>query len=96
MAVPTERSENVAFPRPFPRPIFFAWATWVGVCGLAYWTYVQATGARASVLLSIGFWALTLVVTPVIVHRSRERMAGVITAMLALLAYVLLMLDALK
>lgn len=96
MAVPTERSENVAFPRPLPHPAFFAWATWVSVCGLAYWTYFQAAGARVSVLLSIGFWALTLVVIPIIVYRSRARTASVVTAMLTLLAYVLLMQDALR
>ena len=96
MAVPSERSENVAFPRPLPHPVFFAWATWVAVCGLAYWSYVEATRAGVSLLLSIGFWTLALVVIPLIVHRSRERMASVVAATISLLGYVLLMRDALK
>ena len=96
MAVPTERSENVLFARPLPHPVFFAWATWVSVCAFAFWTYVQAANARVSVLLSVGFWAIAIVVVPLIVHRSRERTASVIPAMLALLAYVLLMQDALR
>lgn len=96
MAVPTERSENVVFTRPLPHPVFFAWATWVGVCGFAFWTYLQAAGDRVSVLLSVGFWAVAIVLVPFIVHRSRERTASVVPAMLALLGYVLLMQDALR
>ena len=96
MAVPTERAENVAFARPLPRPVLFAWATWVSVCGFAYWTYVQAADGRVSVLLSVGFWAIAIVVVPLIVQRSRERTASVVPAMLALLGYALLMQDALR
>ena len=91
MAIPPESNENVAFPRPFPRPVFFAWALWVGVCGLAYWTYVQAAGGRSSVLLSIGYWSFSLVVIPLMVYRNRERTAAVVAATLALLVYALLM-----
>jgi hypothetical protein len=93
MAVPTERSEDVAFPRPLPHPAYFAWATWVVVCGLAYWGYVHAARSGVSLLPSAGFWILTLVVIPVIVRRSRERTAGVMTATIALLGYLLLMQD---
>jgi len=93
MAVPTERSEDVVFPRPLPHPVFFAWATWVVVCGLAYWGYVREARSGVSVLLSAGFWILTLVVIPVIVRRSHERTAGVMTATIALLGYLLLMQD---
>jgi uncharacterized membrane protein len=95
MAVPTERAENVAFPRPLPHPVFFAWATWVTVCALAYWIYYQAAGARISVLLSAGFWVFALVLIPAIVQRSRERLASLVAATLALLAYALLMQDVL-
>jgi hypothetical protein len=97
MALPTERSEGVSFPRPLPHPGFFLWATWVGACGLAYWSYVAAARGGVSVLLSIGFWAFALVVIPIIATRNRERTtAPVMTALLTLLAYVLLMQDALR
>ena len=96
MAVPTERSEDVVFPRPLPYPAFVTWATWVAVCGLAYWSYVREARSGVSVLLSAGFGILTLVVVPVIVRRSRERMASVVTATIALLGYLLLMQDALR
>jgi len=97
MAVSTERSENNgAFARPLPRPVFFTWATWVTVCALAYWTYFQTAGPRVSILLSVGFWILALVVIPVIVLRGKERIGGVVAATLTLLGYVLLMQDALR
>jgi hypothetical protein len=47
-------------------------------------------------VLSVGFWCLALVVIPIIVLRSKERMGGVVAATLTLLAYVLLMQDALR
>jgi hypothetical protein len=94
MAVSSERNEDLAFPRPLPRPFFFAWALWVGVCGLAYWTYFEAARGRASVLLSIGFWAFAVVVIPLTVRRNRERTASIVAATLALLVYVLLMQSA--
>jgi hypothetical protein len=96
MAVPTGRSDDISFPRPLPHPSFFVWATWLAACGFAYWTYYRAARGAVSIVLSIGFWALTLVVIPAVVHRGRERMASVITALLALLACAMLMLDALK
>ena len=96
MAVPTERSGDITLPRPLPRPTFFVWATWLAACGFAYWTYYRAARGAVSIVLSIGFWALTLVVIPAVVQRGRERMASVITALLAMLAYAILMQDALK
>jgi hypothetical protein len=96
MAIPTERSENVPFPRPLPRPTFFTLATWVAVCGFAYWNYFYAAGARISVPLSVGFWILALVVIPFVANRNREKFGGLVAATLALLGYVLLMQDALK
>jgi hypothetical protein len=96
MAVPSERTEGVAFPRPLPHPTFFIWATWLAACGLAYWTYYRAARAGVSLVLSIGFWAFALVVIPAVVYRGRERMASVITAILSMLAYALLMQDVLK
>lgn len=96
MAVPTERSERVSFPRPLPHPTFFAWATWVAVCGFAYWNYVQAARAGVSVPLSIGFWALALVVIPIVVNLGRERLGGLVAATLTLLGYAILMQDALR
>ena len=97
MAVSTGRSEDDVFPRPLPHPAFVTWAIWVAVCALAYWNYVRAAPAGGvSVLLSAGFWILSLVVIPIVVRRSRERTAGVVTATLALLGYVLLMHDALR
>jgi hypothetical protein len=68
----------------------------VATCGLAYWSYVDAARSGVSILLSIGFWAFALVVVPIIAARSRERSAPVMTAVLTLLAYVLLMQDALR
>ena len=85
MAIPTERSDDVTFPRPLPQPAFFVWATWVGTCGLAYWSYYRAARGDVSLALSVGFWAFALVVIPTVVYRGRERMASVITAILALL-----------
>jgi hypothetical protein len=96
MAVTTEHPERVSFPRPLPRPALFAWATWVAVCGLAFWTYLQTAGPRASVGLAAGFGALVLVVIPVVLRRAREGSAGVAAATLALLGYTLLMQDALR
>ena len=97
MAGSTERSEDDnAVARPLPRPVFFTWATWVAVCALAYWTYVQTAGPRVSIALSLGFWILALIVIPVIVRRSKERNGGVVAATLTLLGYVLLMQDALR
>jgi hypothetical protein len=96
MAVSSERREDVVVPRPLPYPAFFTWATWVAVCGLAYWGYVREARSGASVLLSAGFWVLTLVVVPVIVRRSRDRSATVTVATIVLLGYVLLMQDALR
>lgn len=91
MAFPPERNEGVAFPRPLPRPVFFAWALWVSVCVLAYWTYYEAAGGRISLLLSIGFWAFSLVVIPLMIRRNPERTGSVGAATLALLVYALLM-----
>ncbi len=91
MAVSTEHPDHRGFPRPLPYPVFFMWATWVVACVFAYWTYYQAARPNVSLRLSAIFWGLTLVVIPVIVHRSGERMAGVVTAMLALIACALLM-----
>lgn len=96
MAFPTERPDSVVFPRPLPRPVFFAWATWVTVCGFAYWTYVQAATDSVSVPLSIGFWALALVVIPIVARRSREPLGAVTAASLTLLGYALLVQDALR
>ena len=96
MAVPTGRSDNGSFPRPLPYPAFFSWATWVAVCGFAYWIYFVAARDRVSVALSIGFWALALLVIPIVVTRSRERLGGLIAATLTLLGYALLMQDALR
>ena len=97
MAVSPEHSErNNAFDRPLPRSVFFTWATWVVVCALAYWTYFQAAGPRVSVALSLGFWSLSLLVVPIIVLRSRERVASLVAATLTLLGYVLLIQDALR
>ena len=96
MAVSTERSEGVAFPRPLPRPTFFTLATWVATCGFAYWTYFQAARGRISVPLSLGFSTLVLVVIPLISIRNRERFGGLAGATLTLLAYALLMQDALR
>ena len=91
MAIPSERNEDVAFPRPLPRPVFFGWALWVSVCVLAYWTYYAAARGRVSLLLSAGFWIFSLVVIPLMIHRNRERTAAVLAATMALLVYVLLM-----
>jgi predicted membrane-bound mannosyltransferase len=97
MAVSTERSEdNSDFARTLPRPVFFTWATWVLVCALAYWTYFQTAGPRVSVVLSLGFWTLALVVIPIVVRRGKEPIASVVAATLTLLGYVLLMQDALR
>jgi hypothetical protein len=97
MAFSTERSENNgAFARTLPRPAFFTWATWVSVCALAYWTYFQAAGPRFSLVLSVGFWSLALVVIPIIVLRSKAQIGSVVAATLTLLGYVLLMQDALR
>ena len=96
MAISTGHSENSAFARPLPRPAFFIWATWVVVCAFAYWTYVQTAGQRTSIVLSIGFWCLALVVIPIVVRRGREQMSGVVAATLTLLGYVLLMQDAVR
>jgi hypothetical protein len=97
MAISPEHSEdNIAVAGPLPRPVFFTWATWVVVCAFAYWTYVQTAGQRISILLSIGFWSVALIVIPLVVLRSRERVGGVVAATLTLLAYVLLMQDALR
>ncbi len=96
MAVSPERSQGVVFPRPLPHPAVFTWGTWAGVCALAYWNYVLAAGAGVSVLLSIGFWTMAIVIVPLVVQRSRERGASVVAATIALLAYVLLMQDALR
>ena len=96
MAIRTDSSESLDFPRPLPRPAFFTWAVWVGVCGLAYWNYAQAAGDRRSIVLSVGFWGLALVVIPIVVLRSRERLGGLSAATLTLLGYVLLMQHALR
>jgi hypothetical protein len=96
MAIPTERSENVSFPRPLPHPAFFALATWVCVCGFAYWTYFQAARGAISIPLSVGFGILALVVIPFIAKRNREQFGGLVAAALTLLGYVLLMQDTLR
>lgn len=94
MAIPSARDEGVAFPRPLPRPVFFTWALWVSVCGLAYWTYFEAARGRTNLLLSIGFWVFTLVVIPLMIHRNREKTSSVVAATLTLLVYALLMQSA--
>ena len=96
MAASTERSDDGPFPRPLPYPGVFAAATWLGACGFAYWIYFHAARSRVSLLLSLGFWALMLVVIPLIAARSRERLGGLMIATLTLLAYALLMQDALR
>ena len=96
MAIPAEHVRDVSFPRPLPRPAFFGYALWVATCGLAYWTYFQATEGVVSVALSVGFWTFMLAVIPFIVRRSQERRPGLLAATLTLLGYVLLMQDALK
>jgi hypothetical protein len=96
MAVSTERSEGVSFPRPLPHPGFFALATWIATCGFAYWTYFQASRGRISIPLSVGFWTLVLVVIPLISTRTRDRFGGLMAATLTLLGYALLMQDALR
>ncbi len=96
MAVPSERNEGVAFPRLLPRPAFFAWALWVGVCLFAYWTYYAMAAGRTSIVLSIGFWAFSLVVVPLMTRRSPDRSGAVTVATVALLIYAALMVSALK
>jgi len=91
MAISSERDQDVAFPRPLPRPVFFVWALWVGVCGLAYWTYFEAARGRTNLLVSIGFWTFALVVIPLMIQRNREKTSSIAAATLALLAYALLM-----
>jgi hypothetical protein len=44
----------------------------------------------------VGFWAVELVVIPLIVLRNHERTAGVVAATVGLLGYVLLMQDAIR
>jgi hypothetical protein len=96
MAIRTGDPENVEFPRPLPHPAAFAWATWVASCGLAYWTYVEAARGGVSIPLSLGFWAIVIVVVPVMIRRAREPLAGLMAAMLTLLGYVVLMNDVLR
>ena len=96
MAVSTESSRHLSFPRPLPRPGFFTVATWVATCGFAYWTYAQAARGRISVAVSVGFWTLMLVVIPLISVRNRERFGGLVAATLTLLGYALLMQEALR
>jgi hypothetical protein len=96
MAFPSQPNEDVAFPRPLPRPGLFAWALWVAVCVFAYWTYYAAAHGRSSAILSVGFWAFSLVVIPLMVHRSRDRTSAVMAATIALLVYAVLMVSTLR
>ena len=96
MALPTERSRHVAFPRPLPYPTAFAWATWVAACGAAYWIYFQAARPGVSVVLSAGYWVNALVIVPIIVTRGRESLSGLMAALLTLLGYMILVQDVLQ
>ena len=74
---------------PFDHPDFLYEPKIEGFRALAH-----ARGA--SIPLSLGFWAIVIVVVPVMIRRAREPLGGLMAAMITLLGYVVLMNDVLR
>ena len=76
-----------------------AWLLWVAVCGMAYWGYWGWAGGygpagRVSIVSSLIYWSLALVVMPILIYRSRAPVGVLLPPALLLSTYYLMILGA--